>query len=307
MNPVWEDAGDIVPPMELREGSIRVGSFDFPYREAGPERGVPVLLLHGFPDCLHSWDSQLPALAEAGYRAIAPALRGYASTCLSPCGDYYLTSLVEDVVGLLEAFGFERAHLVGHDWGAVMGWLAIAAAPDRFLSFSSLAIPQLGGLGRAALRYPVQFRNSWYMYFFQLRGLSDRVLARNDFAFIERLWRDWSPGFAWPASTVNEVKATFRQPGVPRAALGYYRCAFDVLARKNREAQGLMRRNVPVPVLGLHGKNDGCMDYRLQGAAVMKEKLTSGIRIEVLDGVGHFLHQEAPGPVNALLLDFLAR
>lgn len=292
--------------MSIRETVVTVGSLRFPVRESGPVDGVPVVLLHGFPDCFHSYDAQIEALAAAGYRAIAPALRGYAASAIPDAGDCYLTTLVGDLLGVLDAMNLPRVHLVGHDWGAVIGWLAVAQSPQRFRSFSSLAIPPPGGLLRAAWRYPGQLRNSWYMFFFQLRGIADRVLARDDFAFVEKLWRDWSPGWNWPVENMERVKETFRQPGVPRAALAYYRCLFDLAAAPNRRAQMLIRQPVQVPTLVLHGRNDGCMDARLPAASLHPKQFPAGVRLVTVDHAGHFLHQEQPAKVNQLLLDFFA-
>ena len=294
------------PPVRISDTVVTVGNLRFPVREAGPADGFPVILLHGFPDSHHSWDEQLQALADAGFRAIAPAIRGYAVTAIPDDGDYFLTTISKDVIGLMDALALPRAHLVGHDWGAAIGWLAVAEFPERFVTFSSLAIPPLGGMLAAIRRFPLQLRNSWYMAFFQLRGLADHVLARDDFAFIDRLWRDWSPGWQWPAQNMARVKETFRQPGVPRAALGYYRHLFKVLAPQSRRGQSLIRQPLRMPVLVLQGRTDGCMDARLPAASVIPSQFTRGVKIEVVEGGGHFLHQEQPARVNALLLDFFA-
>lgn len=293
--------------MHIRENMVTVGALRLPVREAGPADGVPVILLHGFPDCLYSYDAQLMALAAAGYRAIAPAMRGYAASAIPADGDYFLTTLIDDLIGLLDALAIPRAHLVGHDWGAVVGWLAIAAQPQRFITFASLAIPPLGGMLVAVRRHPIQLRKSWYMGFFQLRGLSDYVVARNDFAFLEKLWRDWSPGWAWPPAVMAQVKATFRQPGVARAALGYYRHMFRWFAAPNRRARALMVQRIDIPVLVLHGRADGCMDAHMAADSIRPAQFSAGIKFEVIEQAGHFLHQERPARVNMLLLDFLAR
>jgi pimeloyl-ACP methyl ester carboxylesterase len=291
--------------MTIRDSTVAVGELVVPFREAGPADGFPVILVHGFPDCLRTFDAQLEALAGAGYRAIAPALRGYAPSALPADGDYHLATVAADFVALLDALRVPRAHLVGHDWGAVTGWLAVAASPARFASFTSLAIPPLGGMGRALLRYPGQLRKSWYIGFFQLRGLADRAVARDDYAFVERLWRDWSPGWTAPTDVMENVKATFRQPGVARAALGYYRALFDVASPQTRRATALVRRPIDVPVLAMHGRDDGCMDSRLPGAALHEPQFRRGVRLVTVDGAGHFLHLERPRAVGDEIIAFL--
>jgi pimeloyl-ACP methyl ester carboxylesterase len=289
----------------VRESTVHVGALALPTREAGPANGEPVVLLHGFPDCLRTFDAQLAALAAAGYRAIAPAMRGYAPSAIAADGDYHVATLAEDLVGLLDALELSRVHLVGHDWGAVTGWMAVAMAPARFASFTSLAIPPLGGMGRALLRYPGQVKKSWYIGFFQLRGIADRAVAKDDYAFIERLWRDWSPGWNAPADVMEAVKATFRQPGVARAALGYYRCLFDLASPANRRAQRLVAAPIDVRVLAMHGRDDGCMDARLPRAALREPQLRRGVELVTIADAGHFLHLEQPEQVSTRIVDFL--
>lgn len=290
----------------ILETVVTVDNLRFPVRECGPGDGVPVLLLHGFPDSLRSFDAQLQALAADGYRAIAPALRGYAASAIPDDGDYFLVTLAGDLLGLMDVLEIPRAHLVGHDWGAAIGWVAVATSPQRFISFTSLAIPPPGGLARALGRYPLQARNSWYMAFFQVRGLADRAVTVRDFALLEKLWRDWSPGWNWPPEAFAQVKETFRQPGVVPAALGYYRALAEWLAAPNRRAQMLIRQPVEVPVMVMVGRRDGCMDPRLPLAAMRREQFRAGVKLEAVDSAGHFLHREQPVRVNELLLDFFA-
>ncbi|MCK5887473.1 MAG: alpha/beta fold hydrolase, partial [Alcanivorax sp.] len=146
--------------VELVNGDLR-----FPALMAGS--GEPVILLHGFPDTYENWAVQINALAAAGYTAIAPALRGYAPGCQSGNDDYSLYSAVDDLMVFAAQLG-GRVHLIGHDWGAAVGYMACAQAPDTFCSFSALAIPPLRRIPQALLKVPEQVLLSGYMQFFQL-------------------------------------------------------------------------------------------------------------------------------------------
>jgi pimeloyl-ACP methyl ester carboxylesterase len=164
--------------------------------------GPLVLCLHGFPDNCGSFRRQLPALADAGFRAVAPALRGYERSSQPSDGDYHIVRMAEDVVGWIDDLDQERVHLVGHDWGAVIGYAVAALAPERLFSLTTLAMPHPVRLQREVIRkLPGQLWNSWYMLFFQLRGIADLVVEARDWAFIEKLWR--SPG----RSLVGPVQA----------------------------------------------------------------------------------------------------
>ncbi len=268
--------------------------------------GPVVLCLHGFPDHAGSFRFQATALAGAGYRAVLPTLRGYEPSSIPQDGDLHIVRMAEDVVGWIDDLGAERVHLVGHDWGAVIAYAAVALAPERFHSLTTLAIPHPGRLQAGLRKVPSQLRNSWYMMFFQLRGLSDWVVERNDWAFIERLWRDWSPGWTLPAEELAEVKRTLAQPGVKRAALGYYRAMADRRSEAGRATAELLERRIEVPTLALTGAKDGCMDTRLHDLVMREEDFPAGLVVRRFDEAGHFLHQEVPEAVNEVLLGWLA-
>ncbi len=268
--------------------------------------GPSVLCLHGFPDDKRSYRFQLPALAAAGHRAVAPTLRGYEPSAQPVDGDYHIVRMAEDVVGWIDALGEERVDLVGHDWGAVIGYAAAALAPERLRSLTTLAIPHPGRLQREGIRkLPSQILKSWYMIFFQLRGLADWAVEARDWALIEKLWRDWSPGWEPPAEDLAHVKATLARPGVKRAALAYYRAAFDPRSAAARQTARLLASPIHVPTLALTGERDGCMDTRLHDLTLRPEDFPAGLRIERIRGAGHFFHQEKPEEVNRLLLDWL--
>ena len=268
--------------------------------------GPIVLCLHGFPDNQRSFRLQLPALAAAGYRAIAPTLRGYEPSSQPADGDYHIVRMAEDVVGWIDDLGADRVHLVGHDWGAVIGYAAAALAPGRLHSLTTIAIPHPGRLQDGAIQQvPSQLRNSWYMMFFQLRGIADHVVERNDWALIEKLWRDWSPGWSPPPEELAAVKRTLALPGVKKAALGYYRAMFGFRAEGAKETRRLLDSRIEVRTLALTGALDGCMDTRLHDLAMHADDFPNGMRVERIENAGHFVHQERPEQVNKLLVDWL--
>lgn len=284
--------------------TLRAGALAFSAERLGS--GPVVLLVHGFPDHARSWRHQLPALAAAGFQAVAPTLRGYEPSSQPADGDYHIVRMAEDVVSWIDDLGVERAHLVGHDWGAVISYAVARLAPERLDSLTTLAIPHPGRLRSHGLRQlPSQLRNSWYMLFFQLRGLADFVVEARNWAFIEKLWRDWSPGWDLPADELARVKHTLAQPGVKKAALGYYRAMADLRSPAARETERLLSGEIPVRTLAITGARDGCMDTRLHDIALSPDDFPAGLEVVRIEGAGHFVHQERPEEVNRRLLDWL--
>lgn len=292
--------------MEISEARIEVAGVPYAALQAGPVSGPLVLCLHGFPDGYRSFRHQLPVLAAAGYRVVAPTLRGYTPETQRSGRPYHLAALAADVCSLLDALQVERAHLVGHDWGAAIGYTAAALQPGRLISLTALAVPHPLGLVAALSRRPTQLRHSWYIGLFQLDGLAERVVRARDFAFLAWLWRQWSPGWQAPPAELAAVKATFAQPGVVEAALAYYRASArawnDPAIRGALEA---LRRPLGVPTLALSGATDGCMERRFFDLAMRPSDFAAGLQLERVEGAGHFLHQERPEVVSRLLLEWL--
>lgn len=288
---------------------LRSGAFSFSAYTAGfddnPD-GEVVLCLHGFPDDANSFRHQLPALAAAGYRVVAPNLRGYESTSQPEDGDYSLVALGHDVLAWIDHLEAEKVHLVGHDWGAAITYVAGALAPERFLSLTTIAVPHSARLQQAIRKVPSQLLKSWYMTFFQFRGIAEHVLERKDWALVRRLWRNWSPGFELADEDWQHLRSTFEAPGVKSAMLGYYRQNASpevLLGLKKTEAAALT--TVPVRTLAITGVDDGCMDTRLYDHAFLREDFPEGYRVERIARGGHFVHQERPEQVNRLLLGWL--
>jgi len=287
----------------MQAGTVEARGLTFHTLEEG--EGPLVLCLHGFPDHARSFRHQLPALAAAGYRAVAPAMRGYAPTGPAPDGRYQTAALAEDAVALIEALGYDEAIVFGHDWGALAAYGAALAAPQRVRKLVTAAVPYGTQVSTAFMTSYEQQKRSWYMFFFQT-PFADVALTHDDFAFLERLWRDWSPGWRFPAEEMAALKETFRQPGVAAAALEYYRAMLDPVRQDPALAalqSRMMIEPIEVPALVLHGADDGCMGAEL--VVGMEAFFPRGLRVEVVPGTGHFLHQEDPARVNALVLDFL--
>lgn len=263
--------------------------------------GKPALLLHGFPDTPHSLASQVDHLGDAGYKAFAPALRGYPPT--GGEGPFGMDRLAADALELLENTGASQDSpgvLIGHDWGGIIACAAAAIRPEILSHLVIMSVPHPVVMGAKLLGGDFdQLKRSWYMFFFQMTGLAESVVSANNFAFLERLMLDWSPGLIdnEGRDEIERRKAVLSEPGALSSALGYYRAMFG-------EAQ-VNVGPVQVPTMFIFGAEDGCIPA---GVCSGQEPLfPAGYRLEVVENAGHFVSSEAPDAVNALLSDFLAR
>ena len=294
----------------MRSATVRANGLQFGLLEAGS--GPLALCLHGFPDSADTWRQLLPALAGAGFRAVAPFMRGYAPTAVPADGAYHLGALVADAVALHEVLGGDgNAVLIGHDWGAEAAYGAAAVAPDRWRRLVTLAVPP-AALDEVLFNDYEQLKRFFYLFMFRdPAGFAEMVAARDDMAYLDKLWRDWSPGFQ-PGEHLARVKQCLRQPANLAAALGYYRAAGaagaadQVPGTADRYAaeQQAAGRQAPQPTLYLHGARDGCIGADLARGA--ERFLAPSSRMIVLDDAGHFLHLEKPGQVNGHILSWVA-
>jgi pimeloyl-ACP methyl ester carboxylesterase len=291
---------------EFKTGSVQANGLTFHYLEAGS--GSLVLCLHGFPDHARSFRHQFLVLAEAGFRAVAPYLRGYAPTDIPAEGSFQSAMLAQDAIALLDALSpNEPAVILGHDWGAIAAYGAALLAPQRLKKLVTIAVPYGPKVMEAVVTNYDQTRRSWHMYLFQM-PMAEMVVSHNDFEFIERLWRDWSPGWSLPPEEMAALKETFRKPGVLEAAITYYRHTLNPALQlpELAELQGkIMTEPIQVPALVFHGEHDGCIGFdQLEG---MEASFPKGLRKVIIPEAGHFVHQEKPEEVNRAIVEFLSQ
>jgi pimeloyl-ACP methyl ester carboxylesterase len=287
----------------VTESTVSANGVEFAVLSAGD--GPLALCLHGFPDSAHTWRHLLPALASAGYRAVAPFQRGYAPTSVPPDGRYQSGVLGVDANALHEALGADDdAVIIGHDWGASGTHAAAVLAPERWRKVVSMAVPPGRAVRAALLGNLTQLKRSWYFFFFQ-HPLSNLIVPGGDLAFIDMLWADWSPGYD-AAMDLPLVKAALRDTANLQAALGYYRATLgNGLKDPSLDRAQAATSEVPAqPLLYLHGRNDGCIGPEV--AELAATMCPSNVEVEIIDGAGHFLHVERPEVVNQRILEFLA-
>lgn len=284
---------------------VTANGIDFVCLEEG--RGPLLLALHGFPDNAETFRHQTDAFVKAGYRVVAPYLRGYAPTS-APIDDVYQTAaLGRDVLALIEALGADKAVVLGHDWGALSAYAAAALEPERIERLITVAVPAGPGVATGFLTSYAQQKRSWYTFFFQL-DIADFAVANDDFAFIRGLWRDWSPTWEVPAQSVDSAVATLGDSNSISHAIAYYRAMFSDRHRDPALADDQARVDgdpINVPTLYIHGRDDGCMGLEL--ADGMETIFPAGLEKLVIDGAGHFVHQEKPKEFNAAVLRFLGK
>jgi pimeloyl-ACP methyl ester carboxylesterase len=264
--------------------------------------GPLVVLLHGFPEFWYAWRHQIPALAAAGFRAVAPDLRGY-NLSDKPRGvrAYRIEALLADLEGLIaqlgEREGGARAHVVGHDWGGAFAWYAPLFFPQRLLSLTLLNAPHPLALRRELRTSAAQRRKSRYMFFFQLPWLPERRIRAGNFALLEKLLRrDPARAGAFSDEDVRLYKEALARPGAVTAAVNYYRAAlrFSPRVGGRRWPEGLS-------TLLVWGERD-----RYLGPGLLEglDRWVPRLTVERLPEASHWVQSDAPERVNELLIRF---
>jgi epoxide hydrolase 4 len=260
-----------------------------------------IILLHGFPECWYSWRHLLPLLGER-YHAVAPDMRGY-NLSDKPEGKecYRIESLVNDVLGLIRFFGKERAAIISHDWGAAVAWAVAQRHPEVVTKLVAMQVPP-----PAAWRVNLtlkQLLSSWYMFFFQLPRLPEWWAGANDFARVEKMYREttFGPG-AFSAEDITVYKEALHQPGALTATINYYRAnVFRSLKRGRVETPADGR--IKVPTLFIYGEHD--MAIIPATVSGMERFIDAPYREVRIANSGHWVQNEAVAEVNQAVLDFL--
>lgn len=257
--------------------------------------GPLILFLHGFPECWYSWRNQLPVVAEAGYRAWAMDMRGY-NTSDKPDGveAYHLDVLATDVEELLNAAGAEKAILVGHDWGALVAWRFAMDYAERVSKLVIMNVPHPAAQ-RAGFLMPRQLLKSWYIAFFQLPQLPERMLTRIPLRTARGIRASAVRRRAFSDTDIEVYATAIAQPGAMHAAVNYYRALV-------RWGFWLPVKQIDTPTMMIWGEEDIALDKALTYGT---EKWVRDFRIHYIANCGHWVQNEAAEEVNRHLLDFI--
>jgi pimeloyl-ACP methyl ester carboxylesterase len=279
---------------------VTLPSLRMHYVEVGA--GPLVVLLHGFPESWWSWRYQLQALADAGFRVVAPDLRGYGET--DKRGPFDLDTLAGDVCHLIEALGERRAQIVGHDWGGALAWHLASHRPEFCARLAVLNCPHPLAMRKALLARPswAQLKRSWYFFFFQLPWLPEWLLTRGDAGNLVRVIKASSVDRShFSPEELRPLRDAIQRPGAATAMVNWYRDAVRLnFARPLTQPvyplitrETLLIWGMEDPALGFHELVPGTEAYAPK------------LRVEQVKGCGHFVQSERPADVNRLLLGFL--
>jgi len=279
----------------VKEGYADLGDVRLHYVEAG--EGPLVVLLHGFPEFWFSWRFQIPALAAAGFRVVAPDMRGYnLSSRPSKMAAYDTDRLAADVRGLIRALGAERALVAGHDWGAAVAWITAMNYPEVVERLAILNVPHPHRMLQG-LRTPRQLAKSWYILAFQVPWLPERAARLRRWWVFRTAFEEARPG-AFTSEDIERYIEAWSQPGAATAMLNYYRAAL----RQSRRRAAARIRPVEAPTLVIWGQRDRHLGAEL--AEPEPADVPNLERVVRLPEASHWVHQDEPERVSELLVEF---
>jgi len=285
--------------------TIRTAKLEISFEEAGPPDGPALLLLHGWPDDATTWDGVSPSLNTAGFRTIAPMLRGFGatrflSTSMRRTGNAAVLAI--DAIEMLDALGIEHVFIAGHDWGATIAEMLAVGWPDRVSRLAMLSTPsRLGGLKSPPFWHA---RLQWY-HWFQATKRGVEAVRRDPKGFARIMWETWSPQGWFDDATFERVSRSFSNPAWLDVTLHSYQSRWDE-ASPDPDSQWLddkvrATNTLDIPAIYIQGAQDGVNPPATSES--MREKFSGAFRRIVLEGVGHFPTREAPKEVAALLVE----
>jgi len=285
--------------MTISTRTVEANGFSFAVDETG-EGDRLALCLHGFPESRFSWRAQMPVLADLGYRVWAPDLRGYGETEPKPqdVDSYRMERLLEDVAALIDAAGAREVMLVAHDWGAAVAWTFAARKVRPLSRLVIMNVPHPAVFAQVVRRSPKQMLRSWYMAFFQIPGLPERMLLANDARAIRRAFSGMAKDKRrFPDAVLDRYAADAQRPGAMTGMINWYRAA----ARHSDFMRDPWAK-IEIPTLVIWGEADAALGLEtLEGT----DAYVADLQIKRLPGVSHWVQQEAPEVVNSLLVDWL--
>lgn len=283
--------------MELEHSTIETNGVRLHVVQAGPKSGIPVMLLHGFPEFWYGWRKQIPALVNAGCRVIVPDQRGYnLSDKPKDKKDYGVFTLVDDVLGLIHALDYEKVNLVGHDWGGAVAWILAMTHPEKLHKLAILNSPHPAVYLKSLKRDPDQIRRSWYWLFFQLPRLAEKILSANDFRELIRALRNSAKKNTFTDADIEKYKKAWSQPGAITSMLNWYRAAFQFPPKMPEDMR------VKVRTLMMWGMKDSAATHRLARPSM---DYCDDRNLILFPESTHWVHLDAADEVNHYLIDFL--
>lgn len=284
--------------MQTEETFVETNGIKLHVIMAGPKDSPPVILLHGFPEFWYGWRKQIPVLAEAGFRVVVPDQRGY-NLSDKPKGikANRLDILVADVLGLIDALGYDKVRLIGHDWGAIVAWALAIWHPERLLKLGIMNVPHPSVMMKSLLKGDrEQLRRSWYVFAFQIPWLPEFFLRRNDWRNAVRVLRGSAKIHTFKNEDIAEYKKSWSQPGAMTAMINWYRAVVRHRPKMPKDPR------VTVPTLMLWGKQDVALSHRMAQPSI--DYCDDGKLVSFEDAT-HWVQHDAADEVNHLLLEFL--
>jgi pimeloyl-ACP methyl ester carboxylesterase len=284
--------------IKLEHTTITINGINLHVVLAGPKDAPPVILLHGFPEYWRGWWKQIEPLAKAGFRVIVPDQRGY-NLSDKPKGvkAYTLDKLVADVLGLIDALGYQKVNLIGHDWGAMIAWVFASRYSERLYKLGILNVPHpavmLNFLHRGD---PEQLRRSWYIFAFQIPWLPEYLLEKDDWRNTIRVLRGSGKIHTFTKEDISEYKKAWSQPGAMTAMLNWYRAVF------RHPPQRTKGMRVQAPVLIIWGMNDVALSHRM--ARLSLDYCENG-KLVFFEDATHWVQHDEAEDVTKYLLDFI--